>query len=226
MVLKRRIVNELLTSYLPTFLILIIVYATNYFKDFFFEAVVTVNLTSLLVLTTLFISVSGSLPKTAYVKMIDIWLIFAQMIPFFEVLLHTFMDTLRVEGDGKEREVNHHGKTITVGSDNAVAPSGEKKYTSIHNLIEQFGIVGRSSPMPEDVDTAPSRSRSLWSGTNNRLVSRDEQVMVEARKEFYKNIGDEKELLKKGEWIGKTGFPIFVAIFCIFYWGYGLSYYL
>ena len=66
--LKRRIINEILTTYLPTFLILIIVYSTNYFKPFFFEAVVTVNLTSLLVLTTLFISVSNSLPKTAYVK--------------------------------------------------------------------------------------------------------------------------------------------------------------
>ena len=139
------------------------------------------------------------------------------MIPFFEVLLHTYMETLRVEGDGKEREVNHHGKTLTVGSYNAVAPSGEKKYNY---------IIGRSSPMPEDVDTAPSRSRSLLSGTNNRLVSRDEQQLVEARKEFYKNVGDEKELLKKGEWIGKTGIPIFVAIFCILYWGYGLSYYL
>ena len=64
MVLKRRI--------LPTFRIPIIVYSTNYFKDFFFEAVVTKNLTSLLVITTLFISVSGSLPKTANVKMIDI----------------------------------------------------------------------------------------------------------------------------------------------------------
>ena len=40
----------------------------------------TVNLTSLLVLTTLFISVAGSLPQTAYVKMVDIWLIFAQVI--------------------------------------------------------------------------------------------------------------------------------------------------
>ena len=39
----------------------------------------TVNLTSLLVLTTLFISVAGSLPQTAYVKMVDIWLIFAQV---------------------------------------------------------------------------------------------------------------------------------------------------
>ena len=84
-VLNRRIINELLTTFLPTFFILGIVYATNFFKPFFFEAVVTVNLTALLVLTTLFISVSMSLPPTAYVKMVDIWLIFAQLIPFAEV---------------------------------------------------------------------------------------------------------------------------------------------
>ena len=83
-IMNRRIINELLTTYLPTVFILGIVYATNFFKPFFFEAVVTVNLTSLLVLTTLFISVSKSLPPTAYVKMIDIWLIFAQLIPFAE----------------------------------------------------------------------------------------------------------------------------------------------
>ena len=68
-----------MTIYLPTVLILIIVYSTNFFKEFFFEAVVTVNLTALLVLTTLFISVSSSLPPTAYIKMVDIWLIFAQV---------------------------------------------------------------------------------------------------------------------------------------------------
>ena len=112
LVLKRRITNALLTTYLPTLLILVIVYTTNFFKSFFFEAVVTVNLTALLVLTTLFISVSGSLPPTAYVKMIDIWLIFSQLIPFTQVLLHTFMDYMR---DGQDREVNHHGKAIKVG---------------------------------------------------------------------------------------------------------------
>ena len=85
-VMNRRIINEILTTYLPTIFILGIVYATNFFKPFFFEAVVTVNLTSLLVLTTLFISVSKSLPPTAYVKMIDIWLIFSQLIPFAEVI--------------------------------------------------------------------------------------------------------------------------------------------
>ena len=114
LVLKRRIINELLTTYLPTILILVIVYATNFFKPFFFEAVVTVNLTSLLVLTTLFISVSGKLPPTAYVKMIDIWLIFSQLVPFTEVLLHTFMDCMREEQD---REINHHGRSVNVGLD-------------------------------------------------------------------------------------------------------------
>merc|ERR1711895_358261 len=96
------IINELLTTYLPSILILAIVYATNFFKPFFFEAVVTVNLTALLVLTTLFISVSQSLPPTAYVKMIDVWLIFAQMVPFVEVLLHTWMDKHR---EDEEREI-------------------------------------------------------------------------------------------------------------------------
>merc|ERR1719422_472168 len=100
LVMKRRIMNELLTSYLPSVLILAIVYATNFFKPFFFEAIVATNLTSQLVLTTLFISVSKSLPPTAYVKMIDIWLIFSQLIPFIEVLLHTWMDSLR---DDEER---------------------------------------------------------------------------------------------------------------------------
>ena len=37
LVLKRRILNAILTVYLPTVLVLTIVYATNFFKDFFFE---------------------------------------------------------------------------------------------------------------------------------------------------------------------------------------------
>ena len=78
------------------------------------------NLTSLLVLTTLFISVSGSLPQTAYVKMVDLWLIFAQVIPWIEVLLHTLIDWMRTE-DEEEREINHHGRTITVGGNQVTA---------------------------------------------------------------------------------------------------------
>ena len=52
---KRRLINELLTTYLPSFLLLGICYATTHFKSFYFEAAVTVNLTVMLVSTTLFI---------------------------------------------------------------------------------------------------------------------------------------------------------------------------
>ncbi len=83
----RRILSTILTTYLPTFLICLVSFATNYFKGFFFEAIVTVNLTSLLVLTTLFISVSNSLPTTAYIKLMDMWLIFCLVMPFSEVIL-------------------------------------------------------------------------------------------------------------------------------------------
>ena len=54
-VFKRRLTNELLTTYLPSLLLLFITYATTYFKSFYFEAALTVNLTVMLVITTLFI---------------------------------------------------------------------------------------------------------------------------------------------------------------------------
>ena len=41
-VLKRRVLNAILTVYLPTILVLIIVYATNFFKGFFFEAILII----------------------------------------------------------------------------------------------------------------------------------------------------------------------------------------
>ena len=56
--LGRRLLPIIMTTYIPTILLSIISHATNYFKPFFFEAQVTVNLTSLLVMVTLFVNVS------------------------------------------------------------------------------------------------------------------------------------------------------------------------
>merc|ERR1719317_87764 len=110
--LGRQLLGTILTIFLPTVLLNLIDHATNFFKAFFFEAVVTVNLTAMLVLTTMFINVSNNLPRTSYVKMIDIWLIFNLLLPFIEVLVHTYMDTLRSDED---REINHHGRPVEVG---------------------------------------------------------------------------------------------------------------
>ena len=72
-----------------------------------------VNLTAMLVLTTMFISVNNQLPQTAYIKMVDIWFIFSLLIPFVLVLVHTYMDSLRTCTE--EKSINNHRKTINVG---------------------------------------------------------------------------------------------------------------
>ncbi len=52
-VLGRRFLSDILTVYLPTVLLNIMGHSTVYFKPFFFEAIITVNLTVMLVLTTM-----------------------------------------------------------------------------------------------------------------------------------------------------------------------------
>ena len=44
-ILGRKILNVILLNYLPTTLIVSIVFVTTFFKPFFFEAILTVNLT-------------------------------------------------------------------------------------------------------------------------------------------------------------------------------------
>ena len=95
--LKRKIQTELLTTYLPTLLLLTITYATTFFKPIYFEASLTVNLTIMLVMTTIFKSTIEDLPPAADPKMIDIWLIFCLLVPFAFTLIQTAIECYREE---------------------------------------------------------------------------------------------------------------------------------
>ena len=91
----RRLLSVVTTVYIPTVLLNIIGHITNYFKPFFFESAISVNLTVMLVLTSMFIAVVAGLPTTSYIKMVEIWLLFNLIIPFLDVLSHTTIDYLR-----------------------------------------------------------------------------------------------------------------------------------
>ena len=119
-VIRRRLLSLILTTFLPTVLLNIIGHMSNYFKEFFFEGLMSLNVTVMLVLTTLFLrqdiyknflkmkidffsrSISNNLPPTAYVKMIDYWLIFNLLKPFVDIIVQTYIETLR--GDQKKEE--------------------------------------------------------------------------------------------------------------------------
>ena len=110
--MKRKIMSEMMTTYFPSLLLMMITYATTFFKPFFFEAALSVNLTTMLVMTTIFISKMEGLPPTSDIKMIDIWLILCQLVPFAEVVLITALEYLRedesveVEENKKKTEMN------------------------------------------------------------------------------------------------------------------------
>ena len=98
-VMKRKITTEMMTTYFPSILLTMITFATTFFKPFFFEAALSVSLTTMLVMTTIFISKMEVLPSTSDIKMIDIWLVLCQMVPFAEVVLLTAMEYQRKDED-------------------------------------------------------------------------------------------------------------------------------
>ena len=103
-VMKRKITSEMMTTYFPSLLLTAITFATTFFKPFFFEAALSVNLTTMLVMTTIFISKMEGLPPTSDTKMIDYWLILCQLVPFAQVVLLTAMEYLREEELEKEED--------------------------------------------------------------------------------------------------------------------------
>ena len=56
--LGRELLGVLLNVFIPTLVLGIISYTTNFYKDDYFESVIAINLTTMLVIVTLFVSVS------------------------------------------------------------------------------------------------------------------------------------------------------------------------
>ena len=85
-----------IVTYLPTILMNIINQATNYLANpEFLDAIITVNITCMMVLSALYISVSNSLPATSNIKIVDVWLLFSLIFPFFIILINILLYTIR-----------------------------------------------------------------------------------------------------------------------------------
>ena len=103
-VIQRRLLSLILTTFIPTIILNVIGHMSNYFKEFFFEGLMGLNVTVMLVLTTMFLSVSTNLPPTAYIKMIDCWLIFNLLKPFVDIIVQTYIETLRENPEDEKKE--------------------------------------------------------------------------------------------------------------------------
>ena len=90
---KREIIGAFMTIYIPSTLIVFVSYLTTIFNNKqWFGHIITINLTAMLVVTTMLTSLANDLPRSAGIKYIDIWLLFCLLIPVMEILLHTVED--------------------------------------------------------------------------------------------------------------------------------------
>ena len=107
----------------------------------------------------MFISVSNTLPTTAYVRMVDIWLIFSLTIPFLEVLLHIYMNYYKNDTD---REVNHHDKTIDVGKNEG-------------NTSKVIPVKGKRSV---ELSLTHHTNTSCWAGNLSKAEVETDKILV------------------------------------------------
>ena len=138
MSMKRKITSEMMTTYFPTILLIAITFATTFFKPFFFEAALSVNLTTMLVMTTIFISKMENLPPTSDIKMIDIWLILCQIYPFLEVVLLTAMEYNREDENGQRSEISSETTSSLMRNEGAIV---EQSNARLRKLL--LGVVYR-----------------------------------------------------------------------------------
>ena len=87
--LERSILSIIMVTYLPTILMNILNQVTNYLSgDSKYDLVITVNITSMMVLASIYLSVSTSLPDTPNIKPVETWLLFNLAYPFLVILIN------------------------------------------------------------------------------------------------------------------------------------------
>ena len=86
--LGRDIFSIVMVTYLPAALMNIINQATTYITKDNYDLIITVNITSMMVLVSIYLSVSSSLPTTPSIKPVEIWLLFNIFYPFMVIIIN------------------------------------------------------------------------------------------------------------------------------------------
>ena len=95
LVLSRKFLSMFMVTYLPTILMNMINQVTNYINgDTRYDLVFTINITCMMVLASVYLSVSVSLPSTSDIKPVEIWLLFNLAYPFLVIFVNVLLQVL------------------------------------------------------------------------------------------------------------------------------------
>ena len=95
--LRRIYSYHLATTFYPTFCLMTIACLTLFIDPNHFQATIALSLTTMLVMQTLQENISDDLPKTATIKLVDVWLIAGSTVPFLVFLVLVVVEMLPSE---------------------------------------------------------------------------------------------------------------------------------
>ena len=94
-VLQTNLLSILLVTYLPTFLMNFINQVTVYVSGpHQYDLIVTVNVTCMMVLTSVYLSVANSLPSTPSIKPVEVWLLFNLFYPVLVIVAQIAIEVI------------------------------------------------------------------------------------------------------------------------------------
>jgi hypothetical protein len=153
--MERKSFREMLTTYVPSAMLILITFATIFFD--FSDALATL-MTIILVMQGIFTSKVETLPPSSDVKMLDLWLIGCFIYPFVEMILRTIIETIKSNNDKNKHDEKDADKENVTAAHND-QQSGRKKSRSVTAVIQVEAEEGEAggSPLPR---TNPRAGRS------------------------------------------------------------------
>ena len=104
--LRRKLSHHIFNTYIPTFCLAMIAGFTLFIDESHFEATIMVTLTSMLVIYTLYQSITANLPQTSYMKMIDVWIATCLIVPFIIIAIHITLDHMILKESDQVMVIN------------------------------------------------------------------------------------------------------------------------
>ena len=135
-VLKRMFKYHLAATYAPSALLIIVTTMTLFVDQNHYDATIMVHLTTMLVMFCLYQNVSDNMPKTAYLKFIDKWLLFGIVVPFMSFVVETVLMLLTTNDD--VNRLNDTGsKFMPIRNQIEVSCADDKPINLKQNILEQ-----------------------------------------------------------------------------------------
>ena len=92
LILSRDLKVTVMVTHLPTLLMNMINQLTNYISgEGRYDLIITVNITCMMVLASVYLSVSTSLPNTPSIKPVEVWLLISFIYPFMVIFVNIVM---------------------------------------------------------------------------------------------------------------------------------------